>query len=394
MDIWLTEIAKGLGRFFFNPLLYIFIVVVFLTSLKRIKKERRMFGSKIFDVFHELRFTWKPSLFFSLFLSLILVGLGVSFSYIMVGALSAITLLLLLTNKFNWLSAAYTFGFSYLLLLLAPYYIDYLPFQIDATITTNQWVAFTLLMGIFLIYESFLLMKVRNNETLPERLQGTRGKFIGQHRFKKASLIPIVTLFPAGELLSTVPWWPVIPIDGQAFGVMFFPVIIGVEQVIRGALPKRALHGLSQSLLILSFVVIGTAIAGYFLPILTMISVIIALIGREWFFIRFKLKDRQRRPFFSPEQGGIRILATIPGTPGEEIGLEVGEKIVKVNGSNVATEQAFYEALQLNRAYCKLDIIDERGEIRFVQRALYEGEHHELGIIFCTQDTLEPAKAQ
>ena len=47
----------------------------------------------------------------------------------------------------------------------------------------------------------------------------------------------------------------------------------------------------------------------------------------------------------------------------------------------VKTEQQFYEAFQLYRAYCKLEVIDENGENRLVNRALYEGEHHELGII-------------
>ncbi|MFB1051335.1 PDZ domain-containing protein [Paraliobacillus sp. JSM ZJ581] len=385
MDMWLTEIVNGIGRFFLNPLFYLFFIIVFFSSLKRIKKERNMFGSKIYDVLDEIRYTWKSSLLFSLIISLVSVGFGVSFSYIIVGALSVTTLLLLLTNKFSWLSAPYTFGFSYLLLLLAPYYIDYLPFQVDVAITTNERVAFTILMGIFLLYESYMLLKVQQNETFPERMQGTRGKVIGQHRLKKVSLIPIVTLFPIGELTSFAEWWPVIPIGDQKFGLIFFPIIIGVEQVIRGALPKKALNSLAQSLLILSFVVIGAAITGYFLPVFTLLSVVIALIGREWLAIRFKMKDRQKRPFFSLEQDGLRILAIIPATPAAEIGLQVGEKIVKVNGCIVHSEQTFYEALQLNRAYCKLDVIDDRGEIRFVQRALYEGEHHELGIVFCTQ---------
>ena len=45
-------------------------------------------------------------------------------------------------------------------------------------------------------------------------------------------------------------------------------------------------------------------------------------------------------------------------------------------------KKVFYEALQQNRAHCKLEVLDVNGQIRFVQRALYEGDHHELGILF------------
>ncbi len=48
----------------------------------------------------------------------------------------------------------------------------------------------------------------------------------------------------------------------------------------------------------------------------------------------------------------------------------------------VKTENRVYEALQRNRAFCKLEVVNEHGEVRFVQGALYEDEHHELGLLF------------
>lgn len=35
-----------------------------------------------------------------------------------------------------------------------------------------------------------------------------------------------------------------------------------------------------------------------------------------------------------------------------------------------------------HRTFCKMAVQDLSGEVRFVQRALYEGEYHELGLIF------------
>lgn len=76
------------------------------------------------------------------------------------------------------------------------------------------------------------------------------------------------------------------------------------------------------------------------------------------------------------------ILGILPESPADKMALEVGELVTKVNGMNVNDEKTFYEALSRNRAHCKLEVLDTNGQIRFVQRALYEGDHHELGILF------------
>ncbi len=385
MEVWITEIVKGIGRFFFNPLFYWFFFIVFLASIARIKKERKMFGSKIYDVFDEIRFTWGSALLFGFILSIIAFGLGVTFSYSMVGVLALLTILLSITRSFMRLSPAYTFGLAYLLLLLAPYYEDYLPFNISMELTNLQWVIFTTAMGIFLLYEAYFISRMHNDASYPERMQGSRGKVIGQHRIKKASLIPIVTLLPLGDLTSFMDWWPIIPLGNDEFGLICFPIVIGFEHYVRGMIPYKALQGYAQSLLILGFVVVGVAITGYYLPILTLISVVIALVGRETLSFRFRMNDRQKNPYFTPQAEGMMVLGVIPGTPAQEIGLLAGEKIMKVNARPVNSEQEFYEALQANRTYCKLDVLDERGEIRFVQRAMYQGEHHELGVLFCDQ---------
>lgn len=76
------------------------------------------------------------------------------------------------------------------------------------------------------------------------------------------------------------------------------------------------------------------------------------------------------------------ILGIIPESPADKMGLQVGELVSKINGVQVRDEQVFYEAIQKNRAHCRLEILDTNGEVRFEQRALFEGDHYELGILF------------
>ncbi|MDL4839261.1 PDZ domain-containing protein [Aquibacillus rhizosphaerae] len=393
MDDWLIELAKGLGRLFLSPLFYWFFILTFLASAARIKKERTHFGSKIFDTFYEAKHTWFIALISGILLSVLAIGVGVLFSYPVILLLSFVTILFSITRKFSLLSSAYVFGFTYIMLLILPTYLaDYIPDYWLEQLQQLDLVSFTTLLGLFLVIEAIIMMRIDQNNTLPELIKGKRGKWLGQHRIKKIAMIPLFTLIPDGTIVSFADWWPVFHVNGESYGLMLFPVIIGFEHVIRGSLPIKAIRSLSHWILILGLVTIGISIAGYYLPLLTLVSVAIAIIGREFISYRFRLKDQLKKPFFSPESAGVLVLGVIPGTPAESIDLLVGERIMKVNGKPVSSEDEFYQALQANSAYCKLDIRDVRGELRFAQRALYQGEHHELGILFAKEHYLKKEK--
>jgi predicted metalloprotease with PDZ domain len=80
------------------------------------------------------------------------------------------------------------------------------------------------------------------------------------------------------------------------------------------------------------------------------------------------------------------VLGVIPGSPAEALGITAGQTIVRVNGVRVAVKEDLHRALRQNPAYVKLELADENGEIRFMQRALYAGEHHQLGIILAPDE--------
>lgn len=394
METWLIELAKGIGRFFLNPLLYWFFIITFFASLSRIKRERKNFGTKILSLFDELRYSWKISLLMGLLLSIIMVVAGLSLHYFMIAGLILFTILFSIGRKFTWLSAAYTFGFTYIAFLFSPYFISYLPDSWNTEISSNQWVTFTILMGIFILIEAINMLRMQQDESFPEIKRGSRGKMVGQHRVKKISLVPFVSLLPAGLITPFAEWWPIVSIGDNEFGLIFIPILVGFEHVIRGSVPIKATRAYGQSLLILGLITIGVSVAGYYMDIFTLVGVVIAIIGREFLSLRFRQSDQRKAGFFKSEENGLKVLGIIPETPADKIGLIIGEKIIKVNGQVVSTEQEFYEALQINSAYCKLDIRDLRGEIRFAQRALYQGEHYELGIIFPRETSWKLDKAE
>ncbi|WP_371069416.1 PDZ domain-containing protein [Sediminibacillus sp. JSM 1682029] len=387
MDAWLIELAKGIGKLFLNPLLYWSVILLLLASTRRIKQERSQFGLKIFDAFSEAKHTWPVSLIGGILLSIAFVGGGVVLSYPVIMLLSAMMVLLSISGRFTLLSAAYTFGFSYLILLIAPPMIaEYTDFPLTTDLQSLNFTGLVLLLAAFLLMEALLLLRSTSRETYPELVKGNRGKWVGRHRLKKLTVIPFFTLVPSGMIEPFADWWPFLHIQGESFGLVLLPLMTGFEQVVKGTNPVYAAKRIGRSVLILALFTFGLAIGSYFLPLLSLAAFGVALVGREWISFRFREKDKQEQPFFHPSEKGLLILGIIPGTPADRLGMLVGERIERVNGQQISNEQEFYSALQRNSAFCKLEVRDERGEIRFLQRAMYQGDPHELGILFAKEE--------
>src|SRR5690625_6374894 len=124
------------------------------------------------------------------------------------------------------------------------------------------------------------------------------------------------------------------------------------------------------------------ALASLYYPVLSFIAILIAILGKEYVTYRHKLKDRQKSPFFTPLNRGVKVLAIKPNGPAERLGIAVGETILKVNGQSIENTNEFYEALQNSGAFFKLDVLDVYGEIRFVTSVFFEQDYYDLGITF------------
>ncbi|UOR11694.1 PDZ domain-containing protein [Halobacillus amylolyticus] len=314
---------------------------------------------------------------------------GIVFNYPFLLLLSVVTVILSLTLKLTWLSAAYTFGLTYLLLLVAPYIpAGVLPDDWLVVLENTSLTGVALTMSVLLIIEGVILAKTSSRRTFPERVKGNRGKMVGQHRVKKLVLIPMVGLLPGGMIEPLAPWWPLFSIGENSYGFILVPLLLGWEWVARAQTPKLVAMKIGRqtvAIAILSFVL---SVVGLYVPILSLAAVAVSLLGREVIYAVHRIREN-RQPFFTADHRGVRILGTIPGSPADEMDLLPGELIVRVNSIPVTSVEEFYEALQTTGAFSKIEVRDFRGENRFTQRAMYEGEHHELGILFVQEAVRE-----
>ncbi|WP_373893368.1 PDZ domain-containing protein [Virgibacillus natechei] len=379
---WLIEFANGIGKFFLNPLVYWSLLLIVFAGYRRIKRERMDFGSKVFDVFSEWKNTWVTSIMAGIFISLITLVAGIVFTYETILLLSIVMIVLSLTLRFTMMSASYTIGITYILLLFLPFILENQTYIDTNLFSDANFSGLSILLGLFLIVESILLGRIKRNETYPELVSGRRGGWIGRHHVKKLTIIPFFTLVPAGMITPFAPFWPYFTLGGESFSILLVPFVIGFDYTVRGSLPQKAAVKLAKSVLLLGLITITLAVSNIFASGLSLVAVLIAILGKEYINYRHRINDRTGRAYFHQNNNGLKVLGLMPGTPAERLNIFVGETIVKVNGENISSVDEFYQALQASSASFKLGLLDDAGEIRFVQSALYEGEHHELGIIF------------
>lgn len=383
LETWLIELGKGIGKLFLHPLLYWIIILYLITSYRRIKRERLQFGSKVFDMFAEGRNTLGVSLIFSIIVSIFSIGFGFVFSYEVIIILFVVTLLLSINGAVTALSASYTIGITFLVVMISQYGNFGLlsQYRIPNDLATVQFFSLSILAGLYLLIEA-ILVSSQISKSFPMLTKSDRGKWVGQHQLKRLAFIPFFGFIPIDGVHGVDPLFPYFVFGDQSFTLIFLPFVIGFHYHVQSQLPYKAAQKIGQATLLLSMIVLAFAIASLFYPLLTIFAIVIAILGREWIMFRHRQHDRQKPAFFTPVNKGVKVLAVYPNSPAERLGIEIGEIILKVNGEVIDNSKQFYEALRNGGPFFKLDILDHQGEVRFVTSAFYEEDHHELGLIF------------
>ncbi|ANB61882.1 PDZ domain-containing protein [Anoxybacteroides amylolyticum] len=382
-SVWGMELIASIGRGLAQPFLYYGILLVAFVGWRRVKRERRSFHIRVYDWLHESKFFWRSGLGIGLLLSLIIVIVGIVIPTDGVLLLFYVTALLGLTLQLRLLSPAYTVGGTMIAIAVLtkyektkPFFAAYFPELKEMNVASMA-----LLLALLLLAESWLILRNGAEGTSPQLTKGKRGLVVGEHWAERLWLVPVLLPVPNG-VLAPFSWWPLLPAGDGAYSLLFVPFLLGFSQRVQGMQPQLSIWLTGKRVCLLGLIVGVLALASYWYGVLAIVAAAVALFGREWLAFWQHTQDRAQPPHFAHRAHGLVILGILPGSKAEKMALKIGEIIVKVNGTPVNTEEEFYEALQPNRAYCKLEVLDENGEIRFVQGALYEDEHHELGLLF------------
>lgn len=387
MDI-LQSVLLALGSFFAHPLLYVGLLAVYILATRRVKKERAHFHTRVYSRMADVVVPFWPSLIAGAIVSVLFILVGLTISWPAILVIAAAYLVLCLTFQVRWLSPAYALSLTILVVMLlphvrevdwiAPYYSSvHIPFILPGLV---------FLMGVLIFAEGILIQRNGSTYTSPRLERATRGRWVGYHLAERLWILPVVVFIPEG-IIPAFEFWPVFPVFGTDFQPLLLPFFIGLKQKLTATLPNTILPQVGKQVLYLGLIIILLSVGSIYVWWLIPIAAVIAFIGRELIWQRTSYQQSKAAHLFSEKPKGCTVLGVLPGSLAEKLNIKIGETIVKVNGQHVKDEAGFYEALQANSAYCKLDVLDYDGEVRFEQGALYDSEHHQLGVLLVKKDT-------
>ncbi len=188
---------------------------------------------------------------------------------------------------------------------------------------------------------------------------------------------------------AMLPWAPLLGGDIMAgsWTMLGVPMVIGFSELTRSLLPEQRARQTAKALLYYSLLLGAVAAAAAWWPPLTLVAALCALLLHEAIGWISSAGEQKRSPYYVHNDQGLRVLAVVPGSPAEALGIAPGEIVHKVNGYRTLTPEVFHQAMHTNSAFCKLEVINHEGHSKFLQRARFAGEHHQLGIILAPDES-------
>lgn len=420
MDVvahWLLAAGEALLKAVLNPFSCLAWLILALLCRRRTELERKLFAVRLHSMPGEWLRAFGAGLAAALAVSLAVVLSGLQLTPDAVYWTWAVVLLLLpFRLRFANLPAAAAIVGALRLAVepvrdFVPDAVRPLASSLLAIDPPSLW----MLAALTLLAQAVLVGVSAGRGAVPLYVRGKRGKPIGAYQLHALWLMPMVLAVPAGSgsngaagaeppwwlawLLAQpdagaagnaglVPWlpWPMVFGDGawtDGIALLAFPVMAGFVDMSVSELPLRRAKRLALRYAVWGLAIGAFAAAAHFWPVLLPAAAAVALLLPEVWQQLADRAERRRSPEFVRRGRGLKVLDVLVPSPAAEMGIRRGETVVRANGMRVNTPDKLHAALRSNPAFSRLEVIGTDGENRFVQRPLYSGEHHLLGLVLC-----------
>jgi len=368
MDMWLDLLVNFLGqipRFFLSPMFYIIVIVLMLQYRREVILQRRLFNMRITSVVGELFRALSRGLLGGLVITLFLFLLGVSFTSMEVLFLQGITLLLGLIHI-----RYFHMGIGAGALLILSYFASILPSSgiewislVQKNLAEIHPYPLALLAGAMFIMEGMWLGRGKREGFFPVMIDGKRGSTVAVYQIRRFSFYPLILL------------------TGTGSGFLPLPGIAGYVDVAKSLWPEEKISHAQKGYWLIGLTVFGMA---WLLPkfevlmLVTGLWIVIVNEGIRW---TGRWLEKGKSPLFGRVPNGVRVLEVLPNSPAAKMNIEPGDIILKVNGVAVSHQNQIYPLLQRQSSFCKMEVLNKDGNIKYLHRSMYEGEHHGLGLV-------------
>lgn len=370
-------ILKLIGSYLLTPVLWLGILYVIISYNQRINKERKQFRVAINKDFYEGRNFIKYGLFFFVIGSLISMILGLTLPTNSVYIYQILVVLAFLINGFSTTSMLLVMTAAGILELVVPRFITFFG-DVFPEISGPSWL---LLIFISILADYYLTRNMKKHPLSPRIKSGKRGRNIATYLGRETVVFPLLALIPSGTLSSTLNFWPVFNIGNQKFSLILFPIFISTSVKIIKRAKERVIQDKLKNIELLLGLTFVLIVLTKFMSKLFLISLIILTVVSIFFEIKLRKKEKDANSWYVETDEGIRIISVQPETPAAKMKLQPGDVILTCNNRVVNSEEEFYQALQLNSAYCHVKVRTYEGDLRIAESAIFMDSPHEIGLI-------------
>ncbi|MGG0824196.1 PDZ domain-containing protein [Paenibacillus turicensis] len=399
MNIWLntlSHIGGALGELLLNPFFYICVLLIVLMYRRQIVVERKMFHTRLQGLGVLTGRNLLGGLLGGLAVSIVFMFVGVNLSIEAIYYVWIISFVLMLFS-IRFVSLIY----SVAILAILQFVFQLTPvnegqaiiYHIQSIILDINIPALFCLAGLLYVVEAFLIKWQSAKLAGPIYIEGKRGRQVGGYQMHLYWVMPLLLIVPATSDGMGLPWTPffIEGSGGTGYMLMGLPVMIGFTQIVMSSLPSHKVKLVSRRVFIYGLIVIAFSfISLWWSPFIVFTSILgIGLL--EWLVWYGKSEERQQSPLFLHPQRGLKILAVQPDSPADQLGILPGETLLKINSMRLNNQEDLHAAIRVNPAFCKLEVLNYSGESKFLQRAIYDGDHHQLGMILVPDETSQEA---
>ncbi|NMA84831.1 MAG: PDZ domain-containing protein [Epulopiscium sp.] len=191
-----------------------------------------------------------------------------------------------------------------------------------------------------------------------------------------------------GEGIYMPEWWPMmkghIALEPSMIIYSLLPLTaaLGYGDIAISVSPETKARKSAGGLFIYSVLLLMVGIFSVERWWLQWVGILFMPLVHEWIMRRQRFQEWQKAPLYSLPKKGVRILDLLPDRPGEKMGMQAGDMIVKVNGTEILHFQHLQAVLSQYYTFLWIDIV--RGHTQETMTLEYRAYPHginTLGII-------------
>ncbi|WZL72140.1 PDZ domain-containing protein [Clostridiaceae bacterium 35-E11] len=250
------------------------------------------------------------------------------------------------------------------------------------------------IVAVLHLIESVLIWTDGDKDAVPIFMENKKYGVVGGFMLQRFWPIPFaILLFMLGPLegareINLPEWWPLFKadkagIDIKNISLQMAAVVaaLGYGDMALSSIPKEKCRKSAKRLFVYSVALLLLSVISIKLYIFKFLAAFFAPVAHELLIIYGQKEEERCHPIFRHHRSGVTVLDIQEGLPGQIMGIEQGDVILKINNRFVNSKEEMQEILNQYPPYIWVDIVNLKGDRKTLEYKNYRSGIKSLGII-------------